>query len=80
MKYIVIKDYTELEHPIIFSEILDHASIVGLNTVVAAGFCGLSWSRHTGPEFSCWGKSVSLNGVMSRGEQDSRLLNKFFGL
>lgn len=78
MKYIVstVSGYPE---PYVFSETVAHqemAQRVGADTtdIVGAGFCGLRENL-----FCCWGESVSLK-VKSRGDIDSQVLNRRFGL
>lgn len=80
MKYIVIEDFTGLEFPIIFPDILDHASVAPDAKVVAAGFCRTALRESHGDFhlWSCWGQSVSL-GVQSRGDMDEKLIEFLVG-
>jgi hypothetical protein len=48
--------------------------------VVSAGFCHVGGRDEYGnPLFECFGESVSLK-VKSRGQQDSDILNRSFGM
>jgi hypothetical protein len=78
-KYIIVlKD--GIEHPILFSQLLDHAEVAkGLSRqiegkfvdVVSAGFCDVEQG------FSCWGKAVSLGGIGSRSEDSYLILRNY---
>jgi hypothetical protein len=74
MKYIVVD--MNIPEPFVFSETVTHADVaraVG-GTVLGAGFCQIA-----GDQFHCYGESISLR-VKSRGDEDSNILNKRFGL
>ncbi len=64
--------------PMVFSELQTHAdvarNIFGSNPIIGAGFVHVN---HEG-EYQCYGESVSLR-VKSRGEEDSKILNKMLG-
>ncbi len=79
MKYIVIMKGDGAEGPVIFSSLDQHADmalkLMGPNdTVIGAGFI-----TYTKDGVQCWGSSVSLK-IKSRPEQDSRIINHFFGV
>lgn len=80
-KYIVVRDYEDFEHIIIFPFLLTHADVAKqMNMeVVSAGFVRLGTDIDRKPFVVCYGKSVSLN-VQSRGEVDSLLAMKMFVL
>jgi len=71
-KYVVTK-YDE--EPILFSAGKSHDDICTKENVLSAGF----WTVNNEGKFVCFGESVSL-GVKSRGDEDSFLLNRRFGL
>jgi hypothetical protein len=78
MKYVVILDWSGLEYPIIFPNVIQHNSMVTDNLkVVSAGECSINNSLDGSgkPKASCWGQSISLR-VKSRGEEDAELINK----
>ncbi len=81
MKYI-IKDVGGLDMPFIFPETCDHKQISDSlpGTVISAGLCkfGATWDCNQQPTLfvSCWGKSVSLGNLMSRGSIDSEILER----
>lgn len=73
-KYII----SESGLPVVFSELQTHADVAyalfGGAKIIGAGFVHVS----SNGEYSCYGESVSLN-VKSRGDEDSKLLNKMLG-
>lgn len=73
-KYIISENCV----PVVFSEDLTHAdvarSLFGSRAIVGAGFCTLEDNKYV-----CYGKSISL-GVVSRGPEDEKILNLYFGL
>lgn len=75
-KYIII-DTGMLIAPIVFTELLTHVdvarSIAPGGTILGAGFCRIDKNHYV-----CYGESVSLE-VKSRGEADSKILNRFLG-
>lgn len=74
-KYIITEDNV----PVIFSELApSHAEVAralfpGLK-IIGAGFCYIQDNQYV-----CYGESISL-GVKSRGEQDSKVLNRRMGV
>lgn len=74
-KYIVIESEWGVECPIIFSHMLNHADVAGPRTVLAAGSCSID-ERNGEIIVSVWGKSTSLGGIGSRGEEDVKLIRK----
>jgi hypothetical protein len=73
MKYIISEDGI----PMVFSELQQHSEVARamFNKVVGAGFCFIAEDRM----FTCYGESYSLK-ITSRGEVDSSILNRVFGL
>lgn len=74
-KYIIIDTLIAML-PVVFSDLATHRDIangVGSN-VIGAGFCYINDEG----KYVCYGESVSLN-VKSRGDEDSKILNKFLG-
>lgn len=64
--------------PIVFSDVVGHDDIARpyrQGSVLGAGFCYIDKNGH----YSCYGESRSLN-IKSRGEEDSRILNKYLGV
>lgn len=63
--------------PVVFSELLTHADVASAiaprGEVLGAGFCGID-----NDIYFCYGESISLK-VKSRGEADSKILNKYLG-
>ncbi len=72
-KYILDGDFT----PIVFPETLAHSDVARnmgmLGRVIGAGFCYIEDNKYV-----CYGESVSLN-VKSRGDEDSKRLNRLLG-
>ena len=78
IKYIMQEGGT----PILFPEWLTHSDVARSlgRDVVSAGFCHVGGRDEYGnPLFKCFGESVSLK-VQSRGQQDSDILNRSFGM
>jgi len=78
-KYIILETgLIPMGLPIVFSDLLTHADVArGIEysgKVHGAGFCYVVNDRYV-----CYGESVSLN-VKSRGEEDSKILNKLLGV
>lgn len=72
-KYVVVVNEYGNEVPIVFQNTIDHARIAkGFKEVLAAGFMSFNPTV-------CYGRSVTLN-CQSRGEIDSRLIDKAFNL
>lgn len=75
-KYIIVDTGMAIA-PIVFTELLTHADVARAiaphGTVMGAGFCYVEKNAYV-----CYGESVSLE-VKSRGEADSKILNKFLG-
>lgn len=65
--------------PVIFSELQTHAEVAQAfyahNKVIGAGFVFIDKDG----KYACYGESVSLK-VKSRGEEDSKFLNKYLGV
>lgn len=76
-KYIIIKQGT-FEVPLVFSELNQHSDVAyalgGVQNVVGAGFCFIDEDR-----YQCYGESISCK-VKSRGEVDSKILNRLLGV
>jgi hypothetical protein len=73
-KYVVFEDERGLVIPMVFSELMQHVSMVPSNVkVLGAGFCYINEKGL----YQCYGQSVGL-GVQSR-EDDTRILNKYLG-
>jgi hypothetical protein len=79
IKYIMQEDNT----PILFSELQNHSDVallLGRKIVGAAGFCHLgNRDEFNNPVFTCYGESSNLR-IKSRGQQDSDIINRVFGL
>ena len=72
MKYIVVKSKGQ-ETMLIFSEIIDHASVAKpYNMVISAGFLNVVLNKDYELSVSCFGKSLSLS-VESRSNKDTEL-------
>lgn len=75
-KYIIV-DTGQCIAPVVFSELLTHSDVAqalaNSSSVLGAGFCYIQDNRYV-----CYGSSISL-GVKSRGEEDSKFLNKYLG-
>jgi hypothetical protein len=68
--------------PILFPEWLTHSDVARSlgRDVISAGFCNVGGRDDYGnPLFHCYGKSVSMQ-LKSRGQQDSDILNRSFGI
>jgi hypothetical protein len=88
-KYIVIDAAVGGMLPVVFSELMSHADVaaalkhVGGGEIVGAGFCHITNILNDRdliePHYVCYGESNSL-GVKSRGDDDSRVLNKRLGV
>lgn len=73
MKYIVFENDIISPFPIIFPDMIAHAEVAANFSkykILSAGFCAINES-----EVGCWGKSVSLN-VVSDKSQDEKLIHK----
>jgi hypothetical protein len=75
-KYIIV-DNGSWDIPIVFGDIMPHNTLAkGVRgTVVGAGFCYITDEG----KYFCYGRSESLN-IDSRGEVDSKFLNKYLGV
>jgi hypothetical protein len=73
MKYII----SDTGIPVVFSELQQHRDVARamFKKVVGAGFCYIAEDRMV----TCYGESISL-GIKSRGDVDSSILNRAFGL
>lgn len=86
MKYVIIETHM-CAVPIVFSELQQHSDVAHAfarqpgegetykDVIIGAGFCIVNADGM----FQCYGESISLN-VKSRGEPDSKFLNKYFGI
>jgi hypothetical protein len=74
-KYLVIDTAAGLILPFVFSELLSHDEMAAKfkGEVIGAGFCYIQDNLYV-----CYGESISCK-VKSRGEVDSRILNKLLG-
>ncbi len=77
MKYIIVEHEVYGEKPFIFSNLDQHNDIANLllrgnEKVVGAGFV-----TFTPTGLQCWGESESL-GIVSRHEEDSDAINRFW--
>ena len=78
-KYVIVETGMFVA-PIIFSDLQKHNEVAmqfcsNRNKVLGAGFCFVDEEG----KYQCYGESVSL-GVKSRGEEDSKFLNKYLGV
>ncbi len=73
LKYIIVLD-RGCELPIIFNNIIDHATVAGNQAVLAAGFLYLD-VKDGKIQASCYGESTTLR-KNCRPEEDDRLINK----
>ena len=76
-KYIIVDNANGII-PVVFTELATHKDVARGSmpgTILGAGFCSINVDGR----YDCYGESTSLN-VKSRGEEDSRLLNKFLGV
>jgi hypothetical protein len=75
-KYIIL-EVGGFEQPVVFSELMIHfdtaVAIAPRSKVTGAGFCNI-----VDGQYQCYGESISL-GVKSRGDVDSKILNKMLG-
>ena len=77
-KYIIVDNATGII-PVVFTELATHKDVArGFmpGTIIGAGFCYID---ERDCKYVCYGESTSLN-VKSRGDEDSKLLNKFLGV
>ena len=75
-KYIIV-DNKDGVIPVVFTELAVHKEVArGFmpGTILGAGFCYITENK-----YHCYGESTSLN-VKSRGDDDSKILNKFLGV
>lgn len=79
-KYVMFRDASGLEFPILFPEILKHKDIADRlgYEVVSAGFVSLEGNPQ-GPELDVYvrGESLSLR-IKSRPETDAKLIARYF--
>ena len=76
-KYIIVDNNNGII-PVVFTELATHKDVArGFmpGVILGAGFC---WINGYG-RYECYGESTSLD-VKSRGDDDSKLLNKFLGV
>ena len=80
-KYIVMDTSMGGMLPVVFCEIMSHASVAAAlqrvegGDVVGAGFCQINAEGH----YVCYGESTSLQ-IKSRNDVDSKVLNKMLGV
>ena len=75
VKYVVTKSSGN-EAVVVFSELITHSEMVRRDAAVSAGFASIYKDEKGELTASCWGHSVSLGMLKSRGDVDAELIKK----